>query len=171
VTDLNSDLRRRGWHPLLYVAFLILLGYLFSNVEIQIEGPHGWAEELPTWRLDHHWLLNIVWGGRPVTGYHVYLFAFMALIFHLPLVMTGRFTLRLEARALGSIMCFWIIEDFLWFWQNPHYGLDKLFGADIGWHQHYILFLPWDYWIFSIFGGGLIWWSFRTPRQARTSGK
>ncbi|WP_407669535.1 hypothetical protein [Paraburkholderia heleia] len=39
---------------------------------------------LPTWRIEHHWLLDIFWGSRPMTGYHAWVFPFMALFFHLP---------------------------------------------------------------------------------------
>jgi hypothetical protein len=41
---------------LLYVAVLALC---FAQVEIQIEGTAGWAADLPTWRIEQHWLLDL----------------------------------------------------------------------------------------------------------------
>jgi hypothetical protein len=57
-------------HTVFVVAWVVLLAYFFANVEIQIEGSAGWAANLPTWRIEHHWLLDLFWGGRPMTGYH-----------------------------------------------------------------------------------------------------
>jgi hypothetical protein len=37
----------------------LLMAFFFANVEIQIEGAAGWAANLPTWRIEHHWLLDI----------------------------------------------------------------------------------------------------------------
>ena len=50
---------------LLYIALLALF---FAQVEIQIEGPTGWAANLPTWRVEQYWWLDWFWGGRPLTG-------------------------------------------------------------------------------------------------------
>ena len=58
--------------------------------EIQIEGPNGWATSLPTWRIEHHPLLDIFWGGRAMTGYHAWFFSFILLVFHLPHVIYGK---------------------------------------------------------------------------------
>ena len=71
---------------LLLLFWVGLLGYFFAMTEIQIEGASGWAASLPTWRIEKHPLLDIFWGGRPMTGYHAWVFPFMALVFHLPLV-------------------------------------------------------------------------------------
>ena len=101
----------------------MLLAYFFANVEIQIEGSAGWAANLPTWRIEHHWLLDLFWGGRPMTGYHAWVFPFVALFFHLPAVFNGRWSWRIEARTIACIMVFWLTEDFLWFVLNPAYGL------------------------------------------------
>ena len=84
--------------PLALLCAVAVLAYFFANVEIQIEGPHGWAASLPvTFRVEHHWLLDVFWGGRPLTGYHAWVFAFMALVFHLPLVFGNRWTWNAEA--------------------------------------------------------------------------
>lgn len=127
---------------------------MFANVEIQIEGPNGWAAALPTWRIEKSLLQDLFWGGRPLTGYHAWVFAFMALAFHLPVFMRGRFSLKLEARILGSLMIFWIVEDFIWFALNPAYGLAKFDPASVPWHKHWLLGMPTDYWTFL--AGGIL---------------
>ena len=156
-----STSRFPGWHPAFGLfAYILVLAFFFAKVEIQIEGGQGWAAGLPTWRVEQHWLLDIFWGGRPMTGYHAWVFSFMALVFHLPPVLMGGWSLALEARILGSLMYFWTIEDFLWFLLNPAYGWAKFTPADIPWHKHWALGVPWDYLTFSVIGFGLLVWSY-----------
>ena len=50
---------------ILLLAWVALLGFFFAQNEIQIEGAAGWAANLPTWRIEHHWLLDIFWEGVP----------------------------------------------------------------------------------------------------------
>jgi hypothetical protein len=59
---------------MLTVGWVALLALFFAQTEIQIEGAAGWAAALPTWRIEHHWLLDLFWGGRPMTGYHAWCF-------------------------------------------------------------------------------------------------
>ena len=133
------------------VSFLLLflyvgvLGAFFAQVEIQIEGGAGWAANLPTWRIEQHWLLDIFWGGRVMTGYHAWVFSFMALVFHLPFVMFRRWSWRLELRAVGAIAVFWIIEDFLWFVMNPAFGVGRSSREMAPWHKHWFIGVPTDY--------------------------
>ena len=71
------------WPPLLaLLGWVILISYFFAKVEIHIEGRHGWAAQLPTWRIEKHWLLDVFWGGRPLTGYHAWVFPFILLFSH-----------------------------------------------------------------------------------------
>lgn len=151
---------RRWLHAGLLFLYIALLGLFFAMTEIQIEGANGWACALPTWRIEKHWLLDIFWGGRPMTGYHAWVFSFMFLAFHLPHLVNGRFSPLLELRCLGSLMLFWIVEDFLWFVMNPCYGLAKFAPQFIPWHKKWLLGMPSDYLIFSLIGAGLIVTSF-----------
>lgn len=129
------------------VFWVMLLGFFFAQTEIQIEGAAGWAANLPTWRIERHWRLDIFWGGRALTGYHAWVFPFVALFFHFPFFFMQRWSWRLEARALGCIMLFWVTEDFLWFMLNPAFGWTHFNPAHIPWHKHWIAFAPTDYWI------------------------
>lgn len=138
--------------PLL-VGWVVLLAAVFALLEIQIEGADGWAQNLPTWRRPVPRWLRPFWGGRPCTGYHVYLFVFMALVFHLPLFVGVQNVWRAEAQILGSLMFFWIVEDFLWFVFNPAYGLKNFRPGQIRWHPRWIGRVPLDY---VIYGGGAL---------------
>ena len=70
------------------ILSVFLLGFFFAKLEIAIEGDAGWAENLPTWRIEGHWLLDIFWGGRVMTGYHAWAFpsSLYFFIFHWCLV-------------------------------------------------------------------------------------
>jgi hypothetical protein len=147
-------------HILLLLFWVFLLAFFFANVEIQIEGCHGWAASLPTWRVEKHPLLDIFWGGRPMTGYHAWIFSFMFLVFHLPQVLHNSFSLHIEARCLGCLMLFWITEDFLWFVLNPAFGIARFAPAFVPWHKQWLLGMPTDYLVFTVVGGALLAWSF-----------
>lgn len=148
------------------IAAVLVLAFFFANVEIQIEGPAGWATSLPTWRIEAHWLLEIFWGGRPMTGYHAWVFPFVALAFHFPLVFAWAWSWRLEARVIACIMLFWLVEDFLWFVLNPAFGLAKFAPAFIPWHKYWIGVAPVDYWTMSILCVVLYAWSWGGRRGA-----
>ena len=107
------------------LGFVVLLGFFFAKLEIAIEGDAGWAANLPTWRIEKHWLLDLFWGGREMTGYHAWAFSLIALFFHFPLIFSSDFSWAAEQRALASIMLFWVSEDFLWFVLNPAFGLRR----------------------------------------------
>ena len=154
--------KTRIWQPLGLVLGVATCAFFFANVEIQIEGANGWAASLPvTFRVEEHWLLDIFWGGRVLTGYHAWVFSFMALMFHLPFALLGRWSCRLEARVLASIGLFWIIEDALWFVLNPAFGWAQLTPEHVPWHTHWFLGLPVDYWTFSAVAAALLVWSYR----------
>jgi hypothetical protein len=146
------------------VAWALLLAYFFANVEIQIEGAAGWATSLPTWRIEHHWLLDIFWGGRAMTGYHAWVFPFMGLFFHFPLIFTGHWSWRAEARVLGCVMLFWVSEDFLWFVLNPAYGLAHFGPQWVPWHKHWLGPAPTDYWASILIAVLFLWLSCRGSR-------
>jgi hypothetical protein len=109
-------------------------------------------------------ILKLFFGGRPITGYHVFAFSFMFSVFHLPLALTGHFAWRIEARILGSLMLFWILEDLLWFVLNPAFGFAKLTPQHVPWHPHWFCGVPVDYSIFTLLAGALLWAAYRRPR-------
>jgi len=145
-----------------------ICAFFFANVEIQIEGANGWAAGLPTWRVENHWLLDIFWGGRAMTGYHAWVFSFMLIIFHMPLLVLWKWSARLEARIVGSVMNFWIIEDFLWFVLNPAFTVSKLDLAHVPWHKSWCCGIPTDYITFTAIGLALIAWSYTVSAPDKT---
>lgn len=151
----------RRLRPWLLLAWVALLSLFFAQVEIQIEGSAGWAAALPTWRIESHWLLDIFWGGRPMTGYHAWVFPFIAMVFHLPVFLYGRWSWRAEARIVAMIMFFWVLEDALWFVLNPAFGWKQFSAGNIPWHKHWWLGLPVDYWVSTTLAVALATWSFR----------
>lgn len=156
----NSPRKKAFIQLLLLLGFVAVLALFFAEVEIQIEGAEGWAASLPTWRIEKHWLLDIFWGGRPMTGYHAWVFTFILLVFHLPLFIIAKWTWRLELKILASVQVFWLIEDFLWFVLNPAFGISKFNPEVIWWHKRWIWFMPTDYWTFILLAGAGLYFAF-----------
>lgn len=154
-------LSRRSYRLAATLLWVALLALFFAQTEIQIEGAAGWAANLPTWRIEHHWLLDLFWGGRPMTGYHAWVFPFILLFFHFPVFLNGIWSWQLECRILACAVFFWLTEDLLWFALNPAYGLQRFHAGAIPWHKHWLLGLPVDYWIYSALGLFLLWLSSR----------
>ncbi len=129
-----------------HLAAVVAGAFIWANLEVQIEGPHGWAKNLPTWRVEKHVLLDVFMGGRPLTGFHTWAFSFVAFAFHLPLLWLGRWTWALECEVLGSLMLFWVVEDFFWFIINPHFGWRRYRKQEVTWHPRWFLGIPADHW-------------------------
>jgi hypothetical protein len=145
---------------ILFLIFLVAMAGFFAKVEIQIEGTEGWAKNLPTWKIESHWLLNILWGGRSMTGYHAWVFSFMAVVFHMPLFFAPSPTLAIEGRILGSFVLFWAAEDFLWFVFNPGFGIKRFNKENVPWHPRWVFGAPVEYWLFIPLGIALIYLSY-----------
>ena len=144
----------------MFLLIVLILSFCFAKLEIQIEGNAGWAKNLPTWRIEDHFLLKIFWGGRPLTGYHFWAMIFIFFAFHLPLAFIDVIDLKIEARIIGGFILFWALEDFLWFIMNPDFGLKKFQKKNIPWHPRWFLGLPVDYWLFFPLSLILIYYSF-----------
>ena len=129
---------------------IVVLSFVFAKVEINIEGEAGWAANLPTWRLEKHWLLDVFFGGRPLTGYHAWALSFMMLMFHFPCLLWWQWSWRVEARVMACFMLFWIAEDLLWFLLNPAWGWRRFNQREVRWHKHWFLGMPTDYWTFAL---------------------
>lgn len=148
------------FQPALTLVFVVILAYFFAKVEIHIEGDAGWAANLPTWRIEQHWLLDLFWGGRAMTGYHAWVFSFIALLFHFPIFLMAQWSWSIEMRVIASIMLFWIVEDFLWFIINPAFGWKRFDAANVPWHKHWVAGAPVEYWLFSCLSAALFWFSY-----------
>jgi hypothetical protein len=138
---------------LTYTAALLAISAAFAQLEIEIEGPAGWASRLPTWRLENG-LTRRFLGARAVTGYHLFIHIFVLLLAHLPFALSlVPFTLSAELRILSFLVLFWLVEDFLWFVLNPAFGLKRFRREEIWWHApNWWWIMPRDYWIFGPIG-------------------
>jgi hypothetical protein len=143
------------------LAATAVLAFCFAKVEIQIEGEHGWAINLPTWRIEKHPLLDIFFGGRALTGYHAWMLTFMLLFFHFPMVLSWNWSWRFEQRILGFMVVFWILEDLLWFLLNPAWGWKRFNAIGVPWHKRWLWGFPQDYWLFSVIAIALFYGSWR----------
>ena len=92
-------------------AYFFFIAFILAHLEIQIEGPHGWAEKLPTWRWDSPGVRR--WFGKPVTGYHLCLVTCILLFLHTPQFYGGSW--EREADLLAMFFLLTVTWDFLWF--------------------------------------------------------
>jgi hypothetical protein len=124
-------------------VYLFALCHILARVEIHIEGPHGWAVNLPTWRWGPKWFLNLT-NGKELTGYHLWLSLFLIGIFHLPLVFTG-FSRALFAKCASSYVLTTTAWDLQWFVWNPAWSFSALRSRDVPWFRRKLAGLPVDY--------------------------
>ena len=133
------------------ILYLYLLALVLAFLEVQVEGQHGWAAQLPTWRPhEHRWYARAYrkfMGGKEMTGYHVAVFLFSFLMLHLPYVWGLRWHLAGELQTLSLFFLFIGVWVFLWFVINPHFGIRKLSAGHISWHKTWVLGLPIDYYV------------------------
>ncbi len=134
--------------------YIFILAIVLAILEIQIEGEHGWAKNLPTWRpADHHWYTKLyakVMSGRELTGYHLTMFTFVLLILNLPYVFGLAISLENILKTICLFLIFVVLWDFLWFVLNPFYPLKHFKKEHIWWHKRWMFGLPQDYY------GGLL---------------
>jgi len=125
-----------------------LLAVVMAAVEIEIEGPYGWAEKLPTpYRVSGPLarLFGLVLGGKPLTGYNLLLFAATLVAFHLPFAFGVAWTVATELVVLAAWIAWSALWDFLWFLLNPAYGWRRFRPGNVWWHSRWLWRLPLDY--------------------------
>jgi hypothetical protein len=123
--------------------FLFLACWLLAKVEIHVEGAHGWAERLPTWRFGPPWYLALT-NGKPLTGYHLFLTSFLITMFHLPLLFIP-FSRAVEGRILSLFFMTAVVWDFQWFVWNPAWGVRRFLTEGAWWFKKRLFGLPIDY--------------------------
>ncbi len=151
---------------LLKAGFFFLFCLVLAGIEVEAEGKFGWAQNMPTWyRTRGIWarIYMKILGGRPLTGYHSFMFVFPGIIFHSQFFFGLEWNLSREFQSLSIYfvaMCLW---DFLWFVINPSYMWEKFKPQNIWWHSKspWIFGLPLDYftaWFISILFATLAGW-------------
>jgi len=131
-----------------FLAFMVFLAFILALWEIQIEGKDGWAANLPGWRIEKGWIVKLT-GGRPLTGYHLFMTVFLIAMVHLPLFFTP-WSWRLECLLLGFYLGMVLLEDLMWFVFNRHYGIKSFRKEKIWWHQSWWGPVPSFYWILLV---------------------
>lgn len=129
------------------VAFAIVIcAFFIAAMEVQIEGKNGWASALPTWCIRHPNVCRVI-GGRPLTGYHVFLTLSILSLLHVAFLLTP-WSLSREFFLIGFWITMMTVEDFLWFIINPHFGLREFHRRNehLWWHSSWTLGLPTFYW-------------------------
>jgi hypothetical protein len=121
--------------------------------ECQIEGRWGWARHLPTFRINVFFYKFL--GGKPLTGYHLYMLLMFITIFH-GVFLFQEWTARLEMTIFGYFSWYFVMEDFLFFVVNPHYRLRHFKKGHIEWHKRWFWGLPYTYWWGMIIGTALL---------------
>lgn len=140
---------------LFYFLGVIWVSFCFAKVEIATEGGHGWAENLPTWRLSrNNWISILFFGGKPATGYHVWMETFILSILHVVYLYVP-FSLATELEIVAYFCFFSVSEDFFWFVFNPAYGIKKFRKGKISWHKKWWWIAPPDYFILLALGSAL----------------
>jgi hypothetical protein len=134
------------------ILFLIVISLIAALAEIQIERKYGWAARLPCWRIQNKWT-SFILDTKPLTGYHFYMWLFLFLIFHFPLLFAP-WTWALEAKIAGFFALFLVLEDFLWFVFNPAFGIKKFrkSNPELWWHKTWFWGAPIGYWPGLIIG-------------------
>ncbi|MDO8638322.1 MAG: hypothetical protein Q7R43_02010 [Candidatus Daviesbacteria bacterium] len=131
--------------------YLFIMAVVLAVLEIQIEGEHGWAKNLPTWRpKNSSWYTKLygkIMSGKEMTGYHLSMFSLVFLILFLPFVFGLPLNLENLLKLLATFFLFSALWDFLWFVLNPYYPLKKFKAEYLSFHhKQWFLGVPTDYW-------------------------
>jgi len=136
-----------------YAICFFLVATALALLEIQIEGPYGWAEKAPCWRPAPDSFIarthSKVMGGKPLTGYHIAIFGLVFLIVHIPFFSGVSWSPIKELEVFSLFFLLSSCWDFLWFVWNPFYGLKKFRPEFIWWHKNWLrigsILIPFDY--------------------------
>lgn len=134
--------------------WMIILAYFHACQEREIEGKAGWARHLPTFRINI--FITKLLLAKEITGYHLYMLLMFLTIFHLPFLFIP-ISIKNEMILLGLMSYYWVIEDFLFFIVNPHFGIKKFKKGSISWHKRWCIFnlIPVSY-FWGIFLGTIL---------------
>ena len=127
--------------------FLFTLSFILAGLEVEAEGKYGWASKMPTWYRTSGIagkLYGMIMGGKPLTGYHSFMFVLPLAIFHAGFFMGAPWSLAAETLAFAKYFATAVLWDFLWFVINPAYGMSNFTKESVWWHAK-------SYWVFGLF--------------------
>lgn len=141
----------------MFWLYILLFGIFLALLEIEIEGKHGWAKNLPTWRKNTK---NASLGFlRSITGYHAILFLMILFLNHIVYIgFFGWNDITDEIMILAFHLFLITYWDFLWFILNPHFTYKKFKQEHIPWYtdSNWIMGFPIDYWYSGWLAGLLV---------------
>lgn len=156
-----------------FFGFVALIAFIMALLEIQIEGAYGWASQLPTWRVNLHIPAVGMWQGyrgKPLTGYHLYLWLFTFLLPHITFLFV-KWDLKKELKLISFYVFFTTLEGLLWFFLNPAWGWQK-FKFGIPWYKEaWFLGFPFEYWVRFGIGSVLYYFSLNGRGSKNKAGK
>lgn len=134
-----------------------LMALFFAAIYATVEGNKPWAANLDTWRPDPSvwWVKLLYWIpclGREVNGFDTFGLVFLCL-FGLVLIPVWEWTHSrpmpihelLELAVYFTAIC--VIEDFVWYAINPHFGFAKFDAIHTsGMYNWWLLGFPGQYW-------------------------
>ena len=126
--------------------FWFFIAAVFAVVEIEVEGKHGWAEKTSTWFRTKGLaatFYGFFMGGKPLTGYHLFMFFLPLLAFHAHFVMGVQWSFARELLVFAMYFAWLPTWDFLWFVLNPYYGVKKFKRENVWWHAK-------SHWLFNV---------------------
>ncbi len=129
--------------------YVFAMALTLAILEIQIEGENGWAKNLPTWRPNKPSVFSRTYSslmsGKPLTGYHLAVFSFVVLVFHLPFIFGFPLTVNNWLKIISLLFIYLVVWDFLWFVLNPNFILNRFNPKNVTWHLRWIGPVPKDY--------------------------
>ncbi len=126
---------------------LFAISLFLALVEIEVEGKYGWAERIPTWYRTTGFagrLWGLIMGGKPLTGYHLFLNILLLSMFHFKFLDGAEWSGATELTTLAKFFAMTVCWDFMWFVFNPNYTLKNYKRENIWWFAK-------SYWVFGIF--------------------
>lgn len=132
------------------IIYFYVFCVLLALVEVQIEGPHGWASgNEHTWRPGEGWWTPLWHMGmgdqKELTGYHLLMNGFLLLVMHQHFFLGLKWSFKEEARALTRFVIIGTFWDLYWFLFNPAYGLGRFDHAHVWWHTQWVWGIPKHY--------------------------
>lgn len=115
--------------------YWFLVALTLALTEIEVEGKFGWAEKTATWsrKVSAPKGFRLFSGSRTLTGYHLFLNAFLLILIHSPLIFFNTFSWDLEFQLIAIYLVWALFWDFLWFILNPYYGWAKFSPKAVWW--------------------------------------
>ena len=135
------------------ILYLLVLAALHAKMELMSEGKGGWGLNFPCWRINNR-IINLLI-NKELTGYHFYMCLMFLLLFHSPFLFID-WSLKRESLCFGFYFLYWLVEDILWFIENPYYSLRNFKKGRISWHKRWFAGLPVSYWWGMIIGTVLL---------------